>query len=395
MNLELFILGAMVFVLLAFAGLVRAGTRALGPGASRQEAEPPARWPRVALIVPVAGAPPGLRTRLLALLRQDYPDFQVIFATRDRHDPATAAIAALIWGWPRARLVVSGPARTSGQKNQNLLAGLRLAGADPEILAFGDSSQEAPADFLRRLVAPLARGEGAVTCGYHHVIPGDRLLATVGRAVTVLALYLTKAVPWLNQPWGGATAIRRDLFYTLEVDRLWAQTVVDDVSLAARLLRARLPVRLSPGATLATPAVGETLSSWQSWLFRQWIYLKYYLPGSWLAAGILLHLLNFLILVSVARLLLGFWGGATPLALLPAVGFLVCLSALALYLRRLHPAPGPWPRWLAGFLAALAMAAWVHLRTCLTQHISWRGITYRVDWRGRVTAIKEDGGGGL
>ena len=382
----LFLVG-MTLVLLAFAGLVRAGSRVLAPEARGQKHDPPKRWPRLALIVPVAGAPPGLARRLEALVHQDYPDYQVIFATRDLEDPATRVISKLIWGKSRARLVVAGPARTCGQKNQNLLAGVRLAGEAPEILAFCDSNQEAPPDFLRKLAAPVARGEGVVTSGYHQAIPGDRGLATWGRAVSVLTLYLTKAVPWLNQPWGGATAILRETFESLGVARLWAETVVDDVSLAAKLVQARIPVCLSRGADLATPVTGETLASWESWLFRQWIYLKYYLPASWMAAGLLMYLLAGFILASLLELFLIPWGLGTPGMIIPSLAFLAAIIALALALRRLHPCPSPWPLWLAAFLASVGMASWVHLKTCLTQKITWRGKVYQVDWRGRVASI--------
>ena len=384
-----FLLAGMAVVLLAFFGLVRAGSRVLGPDAQGHEPDQPERWPSLALIVPVAGAPPGLAPRLTALLHQDYPDYQVIFTTRDLEDPATGVIAKLIWGKPRARLVVAGPARTCGQKNQNLLAGIRLAGDAPEILAFCDSNQEAPRDFLRKLAAPVALGEGVVTSGYHQAIPGDQRLATWGRAVSVLTLYLTKAVPWLNQPWGGATAIRRETFESLGVASLWTETVVDDVSLAALLIRARIPVRLSRGAELATPIAGETFASWESWLFRQWIYLKYYLPGSWMAAGVLMYSLTGLTLASLTQLLLAPWGWGAPRLILPSLAFLTALSALALAMRRLHPTPPPWPLWLAAFLASFSMASWVHLKTCLTQKISWRGRVYQVDWRGRVSSIWE------
>jgi len=386
---EGFLLAGMAAVLLAFFGLVRAGSRVLAPEARRYEPDQPERWPRLALIVPVAGAPPGLAQRLTALLHQDYPDYQVIFATRDLEDPATRVISSLIWGKTRARLVVAGPARGCGQKNQNLLAGVRLAGVTPEILAFCDANQEAPRDFLRKLTAPVALGEGVVTSGYHQAIPGDHRLATWGRAVSVLTLYLTKAVPWLNQPWGGATAIRREAFESLRVTSLWAETVVDDVSLAALLIKARIPVCLSRGAELATPIAGETLASWESWLFRQWIYLKYYLPGSWMAAGLLMYLLTSLTLFSLLQLLLAPWGGGTPGLTIPSLAFLMALSALGLTLRRLHPSPSPWPLWLAAFLASVSLASWVHLKTCLTQKISWRGKVYQVDWRGRVSSIRQ------
>jgi cellulose synthase/poly-beta-1,6-N-acetylglucosamine synthase-like glycosyltransferase len=380
----------MALVLLAFVGLLRTGSRVLTTGAQGSDKDPPQHWPRLALIVPVAGAPPGLAQRLEALLNQDYPDYQVIFATRDQEDPATGIIASLIWGKTRARLVVAGAARTSGQKNHNLLAGIRLAGADPEILAFCDSNQVAPPDFLRRLAASVARGECEVTSGYHHVIPGDNRLATWGRAVSVFTLYLTKAVPWLNQPWGGATAIRRELFTALRVDHLWAETVVDDVSLAARLIQARIPVRLSRGVDLATPVAGETLASWESWLFRQCIYLKFYLPSSWLAAGVLFYLLTGFTLASAVCLLLAPWGWLRPEAPLISLAFLAALSVLVAKMRRLHPCPSPWPLWLGAFLASLCLASWVHLKTCLTQKISWRGTVYQLDWRGRVTSIREE-----
>jgi hypothetical protein len=73
-----------------------------------------------------------------------------------------------------------------------------------------------------------------------------------------------------------------------------------------------------------------------------------------------------------------------------SLAFLIALISLAMALRRLHPAPKPpRPFWLAAFLASLGLASWVHLRTCLTQKIAWRGKVYQVDWRGRVSTIWE------
>ena len=55
--LSALLVASMVLVLLAFAGLVRAGSRALGAGARGGPTDPPHGWPRLALIVPVAGSP--------------------------------------------------------------------------------------------------------------------------------------------------------------------------------------------------------------------------------------------------------------------------------------------------------------------------------------------------
>jgi ceramide glucosyltransferase len=379
----------MALVLLGFAALVRAGRRGLRTAPTA--GEEPVRWPRLAWIVPVAGTSPGLEERLATFLTQDYPDYQVIFAVRDLDDPAARLLSRFIRPQPQARLVVAGPARNCGQKNTNLLAGVKLAGEDPDLLVFADANQTAPPDFLRRLVAPVVRGEAEVASGYHHLIPSHRGLAGWGRALTVLTLYLTKTLPRLNQPWGGATAIRRETFYALGVQRLWGETVVDDVSLAARVRRAGLGTALAPGAALTTPSSADTWSSWQDWLFRQWIYLKFYLPGSWLAAGIFLQLAVILTLVAVLRVSLALVHAMWSFWDLPAAGFLSGLAALALALRPLHPAPPSPARWLAAGLAALVMASWVHLKTAFSHRITWRGLTYRMAPGGRVRGVAPSG----
>ncbi len=262
--MEVFILAAMALVLLGLAYLIFEGGRRLRPGTAAEVSRLTA-WPRLAVLVPVTGAAAGLAGRLETLLSQDYPSYQVVFTTRDAEDPATAVILALIPRHPRARHVVAGPARSCGQKNRNLLAAVQLVGQAPEILVFCDGNQSAPPDWLKELVGPIVAGQAQVTSGYHQLSAADPGVAALGRAISVLALYLTKGFRRLNQPWGGATAIRRQLFEDLAVARVWAENVVDDVSLAARLVRAGLPVVLAQGACLDTPIEGETLVGWREW----------------------------------------------------------------------------------------------------------------------------------
>ncbi|MFC1895696.1 hypothetical protein ACFL0Q_03400, partial [Thermodesulfobacteriota bacterium] len=87
-------------------------------------------------------------------------------------------------------------------------------------------------------------------------------------------------------PWGGATALNKTLFDELQVKTIWEENIVDDVSLAACLKKARIRVMTPADATMRTPLDGTSLTSWMRWLTRQWLYLKYCLPGSWLAAGL-------------------------------------------------------------------------------------------------------------
>ncbi len=379
----------MLFMLLAVAGLVLAGGRAVKTEGPPAEADPPGGWPPVALIVPATGAAPDLAANLHSLLTQDYPDYQVVLVTRDLSDPATPVISSLIRDHPRARLGLSGPAQGCGQKNHSLLAGLRLVGDAPAVLAFADATRLAPPGWLRALVAPLARGKARFASGYHQIWPRDRGVASRSRAVTVLSLYLTKGISWLNHPWGGATAMERTAFEDLEVARLWAGNVVDDVSLAARLKKAGIPVANAPEAVLSTRLTGDSWREWSAWLTRQWLFLKFCLPGTWLAAGALLYLLAGLVLLSAAALLLAPLAWAPPGLTLAATLFLALLTGLGLMLKRLHPQPGPTGLWLAGFYAAILNGAWRHLLTWPIQHIRWRGLCYHTSRGGRVREIRD------
>lgn len=384
--MEIFILAAMALVLLGLAYLIFEGGRRIRPG-SAAEASRLTAWPQVAVLVPVTGAAAGLAARLEALLSQDYPSYQVVFTTRDAEDPATAVILALLSRYPRARHVVAGPARGCGQKNRNLLAAVHLVGQTPEILVFCDGNQSAPPDWLKELVGPIVAGQAQVTSGYHRLSAADPGVAALGRAISVLALYLTKGFRRLNQPWGGATAIRRHLFEDLAVARVWAENVVDDVSLAARLVRAGLPVVLAQGACLDTPIQGETLAGWRDWLTRQWLYLKFCMPLTWLAAGIVIQVHLALVLLAAASLLLAPLGLISGSLALAAALFLAGLTGLGMALRSCHPHPGPWGKWLPAYFAAMGMASWSHWQTLFTMELRWRGIVYRVGRQGRVVEI--------
>ena len=180
----------MLLALGAFLALLRLGGRALQSIGTEALPEPADGWPAAAMLVPVTGAAPGLAARLESLLSQDYPGYQVVFAVRQADDPAVPIIRALLAAQTQARLVVAGPARHCGQKNYNLLAGLRLVGEAPEMLVFCDSNQMAPPGFLKALIRPIVSGQARVTSGFHHVHPQYNRLGALARAVSVLALYL-------------------------------------------------------------------------------------------------------------------------------------------------------------------------------------------------------------
>jgi hypothetical protein len=125
-------------------------------------------------------------------------------------------------------------------------------------------------------------------------------------------------------------------------------------------------------------------------LFRQWFYLKFCFPGTWILGGILCHLHAALVLFAGSRCVAAMLGYVQAPKGLSATLFLLLLTAMGFLLRRIHSQPGPWLPWLAACYANFFMASWSHLCTIFSSEIPWRGIRYRVTRGGRVTAITEE-----
>jgi len=382
---------SMAALLLFCVFLIGLGGRGITSGASAGPNLCAEAWPTVALVVPATGTAPYLSAVLQSFLSQDYPSFQIVLVTRDPQDPATPVIRKAIDGDARARLVHAGRTTACSQKNRNLLAGMEEVGGNADVVVFCDSTRIAGRDWLKALVRPLLRREVHVTSGYYHVIPGDDRVSTLARACAAVLLHLTRGVHFLNQPWGGGTAIQRETWETLKVRELWAQNIVDDVSLAAHLKRHNVRIAQSPDANLSTPLAGETFMGCLRWLHRQWFYLKVCLPWTWLAAGFLSYFAAITVVTAGVRCGLWLVGAAPGIEGPASFLFLVLVSLLACLLRRYHPCPGPAIRWILAGCAVTGMAALAHGMTCFSNTLTWQGIRYRVGWGGLVEGIEEAG----
>lgn len=357
------------------------------PRGDGETADSPVAWPRVAAIVPVSGNDVRMAECLMSLLAQDYPShYEIIFATRDEADPATTIVRGLVDRHAFARQVLAGDAGGCGQKNRNLLAGLKEVSPASEVLVFCDGTRLAPRQWLKEQVRPIASGETVVASGFHYGVVEDSSLSGLGQAITIMLISLLRCFERFNQPWGGSTAILRRTFDSLDVERTWSSNVVDDVSLALLLRKAGIPVVLATKSYFCTPISGQTAAGWRDWLTRQWLYLKFIFPWSWLAAGLCCH-------VAAGAMLVAGWqcigsllpGPASRYGALAAL-FLLLVELVGVSVRRLHPRPGSLLRWIVMFPAVVLMAGWCHLRGTFARTIRWRGIDYRVTMGGRVVA---------
>lgn len=123
--------------------------------------------PPVTVLKPLAGLEDGLEENLRSFFRQDYPDYQLLFAVREAGDPAAAVVQRLLAEHPGqdAELIVTGEPDIPNAKVYSLA---RMAErARHGILVVSDSDIRATPGYLRGIAREFADPRvGVTTCPY-------------------------------------------------------------------------------------------------------------------------------------------------------------------------------------------------------------------------------------
>lgn len=207
--------------------------------------------PFVSVIAPYKGLDEGLKENLLALVKQNYPAYEIIFVVDDANDAAVSVINEI--SPKNGRLVVAGKTTGSSQKVENLREAALHAAAGSEVFVFVDSDVRPAKDWLRNLVAPLAGGGVGAATGYRWFISDRPTFASEMRSVWNASVASSLGPNReKNFCWGGSTAIRRETFEQLNVRERWKGTLSDDFALTRVLNEAGLPIHFVPQALTAS-----------------------------------------------------------------------------------------------------------------------------------------------
>jgi ceramide glucosyltransferase len=123
--------------------------------------------PPVSILKAVRGTDFATFENYASFCRQNYPEYEIIFALNDAQDRAAPIIRRLIEEFPEHRIrVLIGAEELGANRKVNKLA--RMAHeARHEILALSDGDVRVSPNYLREVVAPLAKPQtGAVTSFY-------------------------------------------------------------------------------------------------------------------------------------------------------------------------------------------------------------------------------------
>ncbi|WGV24036.1 bacteriohopanetetrol glucosamine biosynthesis glycosyltransferase HpnI [Halotia branconii] len=129
--------------------------------------------PPISILKPICGLDQDAYENFASFCQQDYPEYQVIFAVRDRQDPSIEVIQQIIQELPHLdlNLVVSDRIIGANLKVSNLSNAVGIA--KHEILVIADSDIRVEKDYLFRIVQPLQDDKvGVVTCLYRSSAPG-------------------------------------------------------------------------------------------------------------------------------------------------------------------------------------------------------------------------------
>ncbi len=121
----------------------------------------------ISVLKPVRGLDPGAYENFASFCRQDYPEFEILFAVNDAEDPAVPVVQKLIADFPERsiRLIVIAERLGANTKVSNLCRLVREARHD--LLVITDSDVRVEPGYLRSVAAMFRDpGVGGVTALY-------------------------------------------------------------------------------------------------------------------------------------------------------------------------------------------------------------------------------------
>lgn len=198
-----------------FLGLAAFGVIRFRAGARQQLSAVPddAHLPPVSVLKPVHGLEARLRENIESFFRQDYPDYEILFAADEADDAALDVVREVCARYPhiRSRVLVTGALWPNPVVHSfHCLAGA----AAHDILVTTDSDVEVSPRYLREIVPPMLDPKvGLVTCVYRGKNAAGFFsgLTAIGMSVEMTAgVLVANLLEGMKFGLGPTTVVRKD-----------------------------------------------------------------------------------------------------------------------------------------------------------------------------------------
>lgn len=333
--------------------------------------------PPVSILKPVRGVDSGAYENFATYCRLDYPEYELVFAMADPHDPVIPVIQQLQRGFPdRSIRFVTDVPRIGENNKVNSLCRLEKE-ARYELLVMTDSDVRVQRDYLREVVAPFADARvGAVTC-FYRCAGGGTLAADLNMLGMCMdsvpgALVARRLEGKVQFAFGWTMATTKTRLAEIGGWEAMANHHSDDFELGNRIAAKGYRVELMR-APVTMVFSCERLADYLLHELRWSIGLRNVRPAGY-AGMIFTHGLPWAVLAAIVAAASG-WVGT-------AIAFVAAYLGLRLGLAY---AAGVWglrdryiaaKLWLVPVRDAVSAAVW--FAGFFTNRISWRGLEYRV-----------------
>jgi len=339
--------------------------------------------PSVSILKPVLGVDFGTYENFSSFCRQEYPDYEILFAVNDDADPAVPVIRRIITDFPERRIrLLVGAEHLGANRKVNKLARLGRE-ARHEVLVLTDGDVRVGPRFLREVVAPLGnRKTGAVTSFYRGIAEknlGAEIEAVGASSDFFAGVLMAGSTEGITFALGASIATTKEWLGKMGGFEAIAGALADDYELGHRIAKVGGEVVLSREPVWTMYPAQTLRSFWDHqvrWartvrlcrplayvglLFTQglpWALLAAFVaPAKWIAGA---YLFGYLILRFAMAWTVGIWG----------VGDEVLRRKI----------------WLLPLRDAIHFVVW--LASFASNHIRWGNIEYAIR-QGRMVAITE------
>src|SRR5215831_1292854 len=287
--------------------------------------------PPVSLLKPIRGVDFGSRENFASFCKQDYPEYEILFAANDENDPAIPLVRQIMAEFPQRHIrLFTSVEELGANRKVNKLAMLARE-AQYDVLVLTDGDVRVGPNYLRKVVAPLREKKiGAVTSFYRAMAQNNlgAKLEAVGAASDFFAgVLIARWKEGIRFALGASIATTKQWVRRMGGLEALADALADDYEFGYRLAKAGGEIVLSREAVW-TMYTAQTLGgSWEHqlrWartvrlcrplsylglLFTQglpWTLLAILLaPTSWIAV---VYLAAYLVLRLAMAWMVGVWG---------------------------------------------------------------------------------------
>jgi ceramide glucosyltransferase len=287
--------------------------------------------PPLSVLKPVRGVDFGSYENFASFCRQEYPDYEILFAVNDDGDPAVPVIQRIIAEFPglKIRLLV-GAEHLGANRKVNKLARLARE-ARNEVFVLTDGDVRVGPYYLHEMIAPLAdRKTGAVTSFYRGIAEknlGAEIEAVGASSDFFAGVLMARWTEGITFALGASIATTKEWLAKMGGFESIADALADDYELGHRIAKAGGAVVLSREVVWTMYPAQTLRSFWDHqvrWartvrlcrplsyiglLFTQglpWALLAALVaPSKWIAG---VYLLAYLILRFAMAWMVGVWG---------------------------------------------------------------------------------------